>query len=193
MLEQSKIPQVFVETVKRKSAEGKCIQIQPKKVKGRVTNLWKEKESTDCLIQGVKLKNQTYIERNPMIRGSNGTYVEIGEYSGMRLYINISLYNAPTFEHNGVIYKVPEKVKIECYEATREAIGQKVFGNLAITEQSINNIEECLKGKKFDFSLQPCFIEDNVLYIWFQIPAIVKDGILEFPFGGFINAHIIEE
>ena len=191
MSEQDKMPQILVETVRKKAREGKAVQIQHKIVRGRVTNLWKEKESTDCLIQGVKLKDQMYIERNPMIRGSNGTYVEIGEYLGMRLYINISLYSAPSFEYNGAIYKVPERVEIECYEATREAIGQKVFGNLAITEHSMSNLEEVLKGKKFDFSLRSCFIEDDVLYIWLQIPVFVHAK--KFPFGGFIGARIIEE
>lgn len=171
----------------------KNVNIPAIAVRGRVTNLWKEKETTNCLIQGIKGKDQLKIESNPMIRGSNGTYLSIGEYYGMKLYINITLYEQPRFEHEGIYYEIPPRVQIECYEETRRALKQKVFGNYAITKNAMIQLNEDLKGKKFNFHLIPIRVKDNALLVWLWISTGYKDREnFIYPFGGFIYAKPVQ-
>lgn len=146
------------------------------KAKGRITNLWKQQLRDDCLIQGVKHENQFKILRDPMIRGSNGTYVKIGEYHGTALYFNITVYEPPCFEFNGKRYQVPERFRINCYEATREVLNHKSFGNLAIYNTEIEEFQNSLIGKKtiIQFFAQEDGIDDDRLKVTAFLPFKVK-------------------
>ncbi|HEX3029782.1 MAG TPA: hypothetical protein VHT34_10865 [Clostridia bacterium] len=155
--------------------------------RGRITSLWKEQLRTDCLIQGVKQADQYEIERNSRIRGSNGTYLEIGEYYGTALYINVTVYDPPVIEYCNKSYQVPERFCINCYEAAREAIDHKAFGKLAVFDKDIDELQKYLVGKKTDihFCIQQEIIEDDILKVIALLPIKIKSA---FPFYGIINA-----
>lgn len=158
--------------------------------KGRITKVWKEQERTDVIIQGIKSKDQRQIERNPKIHGSNGTYLEVGEYLGTRLNINVTIYEPPIFEINNKRYQVPERFSIDCYEKVREALNRKVFGNLAIIQKDMDNIVEKMVGSKIDifFGVEDQTVSDNLLQVGVILPYQI-DKI--FPFGGAVFAHEI--
>ena len=157
------------------------------KSKGRITNVWKEQVRTDTLIQGIKMSNQSYIERNPKIHGSNGTYLEVGEYQGTRLNINVTVYEPPIFEFNNKKYQVPERFSIECYENVREALNNKVFGNLAITKKDMDNIVTEMVGNKLEiyFASNEQLVKDNLLQVLINLPFLISG---KHPFEGTIFA-----
>jgi|GEM_PF-4958296 len=157
---------------------------------GRITNLWKEQIRTDCLIQGVKQADQYKIEKNFNIQGSNGTYVEFGEYLGTALYVNITVYDPPFFEFDDKKYQVPQRFRIDCYEATREAIGHKSFGKLAIFDSDIDGLTNSMKGEKttINFCSQQELINDGILKIIAFLPFTIGD---KYPFYGAISAKQI--
>lgn len=185
------LPEALMNTVK--NCDKDLLKIGPSYGKGRITNLWKEREDTNCIIQGVKGRDQQQMDYNPMVRGSNGTYLEIGEYIGTRLYINISLYETPIFNYEGKKYKLNNRVRIECYEEVRKVIGRNVFGRLALTDKIMEQLKDDLISKKCTFTLMPISVFRDTMRVWLQIRIGYKQGDdFHCPFGGYLDAYLIE-
>lgn len=118
--------------------------------KGKIVRIWKEQKRDDCLIQGIERNHQCEIEKNPMIRGSNGTYREIGEYLGTKLYVSVHMLSSTKIVLEGQSYCIPRTFTIECYKDTSKAIGHKAFGNLAILNSDMDRLKDMMAGKIID-------------------------------------------
>lgn len=144
--------------------------------KGRITRLWKERLDTSEVITGIKSSDQTWFDCNRGMRGGNGTYRVFGEYIKTALFVKATIYEPPVFEFNGEKYRVPERIIIDCYEDVRQSIGKKVFGNLAITDAQLENLQKTLCGKKQHFFFAPLPSKENEKPKALVIIGLEKDG-----------------
>lgn len=146
--------------------------------RGRITSLWKEQVRTDYLVQGICQKNQPTIEQMHNVRGGNGSYRVLGEYLGTALFVNAAVYDPPVFTLGNFQFQIPSHFRIECYEATRQAIGEKVFGNLGITEKRIDELKKLMVGTKCDINF---FVplqsnKEDFLRLFVLLPFKVNDS-----------------
>lgn len=120
--------------------------------KGRVTNVKKYKVLDNAIVQGVSRKNQTRYDLSGRYAGSNGTYVEFGEYLGMRLDITYSLYDTEqkAIELNGKNYTCPKHVTLNIYHEVMELLGKQ-----RMSAELYAQIESYFKGQKRELVIIP--------------------------------------
>lgn len=163
------------------------------KCRGRITSLWKEQVRTDYLVQGISQNKQPLIEQMNNVRGSNGTYRVLGDYLGTALYVNVTVYDPPVFTFGDHQYQIPSHFQIECYEATRQAINEKVFGKLSITENRLAELKEQMVGKKSDIVFTLLNQPDNDGYLKVIATLLLCKVNDIIPFYGIIYAMKISE
>lgn len=64
------------------------------------------------------------------------------------LYVHITAYDTPEYVFEGTTYRTPKRFVLECYAAVRGAIGVKVHGKLAITDEKMREFRDLCEGKK---------------------------------------------
>ena len=120
--------------------------------KGRVTNVKKYKVQDNGLIQGVSRKDQAEYDLSRRYAGSNGTYVEFGEYLGMRLDVTYSLYDTEqkVIELNGKNYTFPKRVTLNIYHEVME-----LWGKQRMSAEMYAQIENYFEGQKRELVMIP--------------------------------------
>lgn len=148
-------------------------------IKGRLTRLEKQAESTSYLQQGIKGPDQAHFERNPMVRGSNGSYMVIGDYLGTFLYVHVTAYDTADFVFEGNTYCTPKRFILECYKNVLDAIGVKKYGNNVIQDKDMQALKERCEGKKLDIYMvmdeEPLMDKIGNLYAKVVLGAFFKD------------------
>lgn len=124
--------------------------------RGRITRIEKYPMQDNVLVQGVKQKDQGYYDCSRKYAGSNGTYIEFGEYHGMALDVKFSLYDTDKKyvnigEH---VYKISKHVKVNIYNQLMQA-----WGLQRMSPQKFQAIM-CFESKKVDLVIY--FVENTL-------------------------------
>ena len=64
------------------------------------------------------------------------------------LYVHITAYDTPEYVFEGTTYRTPKRFVLECYAAVRGAIGVKVHGKLAITDEKMLELRALCVNKE---------------------------------------------
>lgn len=92
--------------------------------KGRINNIVKYADQDNSIVTGIKLNKQSYYECSNRYAGSNGTYLEFGEYHGMKLDIHFSLYDTErqTISLDGEQYRIQRRIKFDVYNQCKQVL-----------------------------------------------------------------------
>ena len=117
--------------------------------KGRIVQIKKVVDQDNTIITGVPRSRQ-YKYGGPMCKGSNGTYLAIGEYHGTRLFMDINIYDLdkPVMDINGNRVRFEScKLRLDIYKEFKELLNVERISPKAFDEL-MNH-----KGVKIEFSV----------------------------------------
>lgn len=123
--------------------------------KGRIIKVIKQASQDSILIQGVKQENQQYYDFSNRFAGSNGTYIEFGEYHGMRLDITFSLYDTDKkyIDIYDKKYVMPKLVTLDIYHEAMtnlqmQRMSENVYSDFRKMEGEKRSLSICVNCNK---------------------------------------------
>lgn len=101
--------------------------------KGRITDIVKKADQVNTIVTGIKGENQGYYDYSRRYAGSNGTYLEFGEYKGMKLDVKFSLYDTDKkfIDLGGESYRMPPNITYDIYDSCKALLKfQRMSSNI---------------------------------------------------------------
>ena len=145
--------------------------------------------TSTCVVESIE-KNRNYDEVFNVFKAPSNLQLESTgtKYTGMTMYFTLNTTKT-TIQHNDTEYILPDRVIIECYEETRNALQCKVFNNYAITDKQLNDFRKDFCNKEHTIIIIPLEITGDFMTAWLSFTnGYVDDSHTYLPFGGIIYA-----